>query len=113
VRGNPWAARGCARGTANSAGVSTAARRRTGWLLVAPGAALSRTERRVLRLLAGPLTEREIGAELYLTRNTVHTHVAAVYRKLGVASRPAAVSWARELGLLGSSLGRRGPPSPR
>ena len=75
----------------------------------APGDALSRTERRVLRLLAGPLTEREIGAELFLTRNTVHTHVTAIYRKLGVASRPAALARARELGLLGPSRGRPRP----
>ena len=68
---------------------------------------LSRTERRVLRLLAGSLTERELGAELFLTRNTVHTHVTAIYRKLGVASRPAAVARARELGLLGLSGGQR------
>jgi LuxR family maltose regulon positive regulatory protein len=66
---------------------------------VAPGDALSPTERRILRLLAGTLTEREIGAELFLTRNTVHTHVTAIYRKLGVASRAAALARARELGL--------------
>ena len=78
----------------------------------APGDCLSRPERRVLRLLAGPLTEREIGAELFLTRNTVHTHVTAIYRKLGVASRPAAVARARELGLLGPSGGPSGRPRP-
>jgi LuxR family maltose regulon positive regulatory protein len=72
-----------------------------------PGDTLSPTERRILRLLAGSLTEREIGAELYLTRNTVHTHVTAIYRKLGVASRPAALARARELGLLGLSGGQR------
>ena len=66
----------------------------------AAGEALSERERTVLRLLTGTLTEREIGRELYLSFNTVHTHVRAVYRKLGVSSRAEAVARARETGLL-------------
>lgn len=57
-------------------------------------------ELRVLRALSGPLSQREIGRELYLSVNTIKTHVCAVYRKLGVHSRAAAVARARELNLL-------------
>ena len=46
----------------------------------------------MLRLLRSGLTEREIGRELYLSFNTVHSHVKAVYRKLGVSSRAEAVA---------------------
>lgn len=61
---------------------------------------LSPAELRVLRLLAGTLTQREIGRELYLARNTVKTHVGAAYRKLGVRSRADAVQRARRLNLI-------------
>jgi LuxR family maltose regulon positive regulatory protein len=62
--------------------------------------ALSEREVVVLRALTGPLSEREIGRELYLSRNTVHTHTQSIYRKLGVSSRSDAVRRARELGLI-------------
>lgn len=57
-------------------------------------------ELNVLRLLPSGLTQREIGRRLYLSVNTVKTHVRALYRKLGVASRDAAVERAAALGLL-------------
>ncbi len=53
---------------------------------------LSDRERDIVRLLAGDLTEREIARELYLSFNTVHTHVKSIYRKLGVSSRAEAVA---------------------
>ena len=62
--------------------------------------ALSAAEARVLRLLPTHLSLGEIGDELYISRNTVKTHVAAVYQKLHAATRTEAVSRARELGLL-------------
>ena len=49
----------------------------------------------MLRLLSGGLSEREIGGELFLSFNTVHSHVKSVYRKLGVSSRAEAVARAR------------------
>lgn len=61
---------------------------------------LTPKELEVLRLLATRLSRREIGERLYVSLNTVKTHQRAVYRKLGVEHRGAAVSRARELGLL-------------
>ena len=61
---------------------------------------LSERELAVLRALTGPLSERDIARELYLSHNTVHSHTRAIYRKLGVSSRAEAVRQARELGLL-------------
>lgn len=62
--------------------------------------ALTPKELEVLRLLATRLSRREIGERLYVSLNTVKTHQRAVYRKLGVEHRGAAVGRARELGLL-------------
>jgi LuxR family maltose regulon positive regulatory protein len=61
---------------------------------------LTAKEHEVLRLLATRLSRREIGQRLYVSLNTVKTHQRALYRKLGVESRNAAVTRARELGLL-------------
>ena len=54
--------------------------------------ALSERERSILALLAGEKSEREIADELFLSFNTVHTHVRSIYRKLGVSSRAEAVA---------------------
>lgn len=64
------------------------------------GAAVSQAELRVLRLLPTSLTLRGIGAELYLSLNTVKTHTRSLHRKLGVTSRTEAVDRARALGIL-------------
>ena len=69
-----------------------AAARRAGRLAVR-GEELSQRERQVLALLSDGLSEREIGRELFLSFNTVHSHVKSVYRKLGVSSRSAAVAF--------------------
>lgn len=61
---------------------------------------LTAKEHEVLRLLATRLSRREIGQRLYVSLNTVKTHQRALYRKLGVESRAAAITRARELGLL-------------
>jgi LuxR family maltose regulon positive regulatory protein len=61
---------------------------------------LSERELAVLRLLATELTQREIGEALYVSFNTVKTHVKSIFRKLDVATRLDAVSRARELRLL-------------
>jgi LuxR family transcriptional regulator, maltose regulon positive regulatory protein len=61
---------------------------------------LSDGEFRVLRLLASDLTQREIGAELYLSLNTIKSHTRSIFRKLGASSREQAVARARELELI-------------
>jgi LuxR family transcriptional regulator, maltose regulon positive regulatory protein len=61
---------------------------------------LTQKELEVLRLLATRLSRREIGERMYVSLNTVKTHQRAVYRKLGVEDRSAAITRARELGLV-------------
>jgi LuxR family transcriptional regulator, maltose regulon positive regulatory protein len=61
---------------------------------------LSPAELRVLSYLPGSLTADEIAADLYLSANTVRTHVRHIYAKLDAHNRGQAVSRARELGLL-------------
>ena len=60
----------------------------------------SLAELTVLRMLATDLTQREIGAELFLSTNTVKTHTRRLYTKLGVNSRESAIRQASALGLL-------------
>ncbi|GEL19091.1 helix-turn-helix transcriptional regulator [Pseudonocardia asaccharolytica] len=49
--------------------------------------ALSPSERRVARLAADGLSNREIAQALFVTAKTVEVHLSACYRKLGIASR--------------------------
>jgi DNA-binding CsgD family transcriptional regulator len=58
------------------------------------------SEIRVLELLATNKTLAEIAAELYLSRHTVRSHQRRLYRRLGEATREAAVAAALERGLL-------------
>jgi LuxR family transcriptional regulator, maltose regulon positive regulatory protein len=67
---------------------------------------LSQGEIRVLRYLPTKLSAPEIADQLYLSVNTVKTHMRHVYDKLGVHRRHEAVEQARALGLLA-------PPSRR
>jgi LuxR family maltose regulon positive regulatory protein len=66
-------------------------------------APLTERELAVLRLLPTPLSNREIARELYVSVNTVRTHVQGVYRKLEVTSRAKAVAHARHLRLIPGS----------
>ena len=61
---------------------------------------LTQQELRVLKLLHGDLSQRDIGRELYVSHSTVHSHVRAIYRKLAVSSRADALQRGRQLGLL-------------
>jgi LuxR family transcriptional regulator, maltose regulon positive regulatory protein len=61
---------------------------------------LSERELAVLRYLPSTLSLPEIARELYVSPNTVKTQSSAIYRKLGVTSRQAAVQAAREHHLL-------------
>jgi len=66
---------------------------------------LSHAEARVLRYLPTKLSAPEIANEMYLSVNTVKTHMRHLYDKLGTHRRHEAVEQARALGLLA--------PSPR
>ncbi len=61
---------------------------------------LTAREKTVLRLLQGTLSYREIGQLLHISQNTIKTHTRAIYRKLGVSSRPEAIQQGRALGIL-------------
>jgi LuxR family maltose regulon positive regulatory protein len=65
---------------------------------------LSPSELRVMRHLPTNLTRPEIARELYVSVNTVNTHIRNIYSKLGARDRSSAVARARELRLL--STGR-------
>jgi DNA-binding NarL/FixJ family response regulator len=61
---------------------------------------LSVREREVLSCLADGLTNAEVAAQLFVSKETVKTHVAKVLRKLDVDDRRAAVDKAMRLGQL-------------
>jgi LuxR family maltose regulon positive regulatory protein len=65
-----------------------------------PADELSDSELAVLQLLPTELSNREIGEELFVSVNTVKTHVRSIYAKLRARSREQAVGRAREIGLL-------------
>lgn len=54
----------------------------------------------MLRCIATGLSRRDIGAQLYISLNTVKTHTRELYRKLDATSRADAVARAEALGLL-------------
>ena len=61
---------------------------------------LTKRERAVLRFLPSRLTNQEIGAQCFMSVNTVKAHLKAIYAKLGVSSRSDAIQRARLLGEL-------------
>ena len=65
-----------------------------------PAEPLTVSETRVLRYLPTHMGTPEIAAELFLSANTVKTHLRHLYRKLGAHSRREAVQRARAIGLL-------------
>jgi LuxR family maltose regulon positive regulatory protein len=65
-----------------------------------PAEPLTVSETRVLRYLPTHLGAPEIAAELFLSANTVKTHLRHLYRKLGAHNRREAVQRARTIGLL-------------
>jgi LuxR family transcriptional regulator, maltose regulon positive regulatory protein len=60
---------------------------------------LTAAELRLLPLLPTHLTYIEIAERLYLSRHTVKTHAASIYRKLGVSSRAQAIQHLQQTGL--------------
>jgi LuxR family transcriptional regulator, maltose regulon positive regulatory protein len=61
---------------------------------------LTEREIAVLRLLDGELSRREIADALYVSIDTVKTHIRGIYRKLGAGSRDEAVAGGRRRGLI-------------
>jgi LuxR family maltose regulon positive regulatory protein len=68
---------------------------------------LSESELRVLRYLPTNLHATEIASELFVSENTIRTHMRHLYAKLGVHRRADAVRRGRDLGLLAPSPGKR------
>ncbi len=71
----------------------------SGW---AGGAPLTPAELRLLPYLQTHLSIREIADRLYVSRNTVSSELASIYRKFNVSKRSEAVHHATEVGLLGA-----------
>jgi len=57
-------------------------------------------ELEILTLVAQGLSNREIATQLFVSENTVKTHCARAFDKLGAARRTQAVQRGKELGLL-------------
>ena len=71
-------------------------------------------ELEVLRLVARGLSNREIGAALFVSEAMVKTHLMHLFEKLGVPDRTAAVTRGLELGLVElENSGARGEPRGR
>jgi LuxR family transcriptional regulator, maltose regulon positive regulatory protein len=66
-------------------------------LLVEP---LTEREREVLMHVAGMLNTAEVASEMYISVNTVKTHLKSIYRKLAAGHRSEAVRRARQLQLI-------------
>ena len=74
---------------------------------------LSDAELRVVRYLPSNLKAHEIAAELFVSANTVRTHLRHIYAKLDAHSRSETVTRPRELGLLAPGVHQRWiPPGP-
>jgi DNA-binding CsgD family transcriptional regulator len=65
--------------------------------------ALTAGERRVARMAAGGMTNREIAQALFVTARTVEVHLTNTYRKLDISSRDQ----------LPAGLGAEAPDPPR
>ncbi len=61
---------------------------------------LTDRELTILRLLPAPTPQRELASALFVSPNTLKTHLRAIYRKLGAETRGEAVILARERGLI-------------
>jgi DNA-binding CsgD family transcriptional regulator len=48
---------------------------------------LRESELGIAQLVAGGLTNREVGARLFVSRHTVDFHLRQIFRKLGISSR--------------------------
>jgi DNA-binding NarL/FixJ family response regulator len=61
---------------------------------------LSAREAEILRLVAGGLSNREIGKSLFISEHTVANHIRNILRKTECANRTEAASYAHRRGLV-------------
>lgn len=61
---------------------------------------ISKREYEVLELIAGGLSNKEIGDKLFVSENTIKTHSSRLFEKLEVSRRTQAVEKAKSLGLI-------------
>ncbi len=61
---------------------------------------LSKRELEVLELLSEGLSNQEIADKLFVSLNTIKTHIAKIYQKLNAKRRTQAIQKARELALI-------------
>jgi DNA-binding NarL/FixJ family response regulator len=83
--------------------VLTVLRRRPGGVAPAAGSPvdpLTEREREVLRLVATGANNAEVAGELYLSERTVKGHISAIFSKLGVRDRAAAIILAYDAGIV-------------
>jgi ATP/maltotriose-dependent transcriptional regulator MalT len=73
---------------------------------------LTEREIEVLQLLRGPWPRCEIAAELGLSLNTVKSHIRAIFRKLGVSTRHAAIARGQAVGIWPAAARPRRATSP-
>ena len=66
---------------------------------------LTERERELLGYLPCHLSQSEIATRMFISANTVKTHMKGLYRKLGASSRSEAVDIARDSGLLSPTIG--------
>ena len=64
---------------------------------------LTGREREVLTLLARGLSTQEIAEVLFISMSTVRNHIQNIFYKLGVHSRPEAIAYAYQIGLIGGN----------
>jgi LuxR family maltose regulon positive regulatory protein len=86
--------------TGDGSSVGLAVVSRVGPATLGPLEPLSERELQVLRLLPSTLSSSEMAEQLYLSPNTVRTHIRNIYRKLDAHARAEAIQRAHELGLL-------------
>jgi LuxR family maltose regulon positive regulatory protein len=61
---------------------------------------LSGRELEVMQLIASGLTNQQIAEQLFISLNTVKTHVKNIYQRLNVTNRAQAIARAQQLGLI-------------
>jgi DNA-binding CsgD family transcriptional regulator len=61
---------------------------------------ISSREMEVLQLMAAGLSNQEIAAQLFVSPNTIKTHLARLFEKLDVGKRVQAIEKAKRLGLI-------------